>query len=120
VVSSEIIYDRLDELSDSAQDVLFEGILGQTSSSLSSATSSLGAVGFAGFVTDFDASVDAVIFQGVEPRAEAGIFQIDDRSAMMYIAALDDAPYDVLGLILLSDTLTNWDDVLAANVYAYT
>ena len=120
VVSSEISYDRLDELSDAAQNVLFEDILGQTSANFSSTTSSLGTIGFAGFVTDFDASVDAVIFAGVEPSAEAGVFQINDRSAMLYIAALDDAPYDMLGLILLSDELTNWDDVLVANVYAYT
>jgi len=120
VVSSEISYDRLDELSDAAQDVLFEDILGQTSANLLSTTPSIGTIGFAGFVTDFDASVDAVIFAGVEPNAEAGIFQIDEGSAMLYIAALDDAPYDMLGLILLSDEFTNWDDVLVANVYAYT
>jgi len=94
--------------------------LGQTIANLLSTTPSIGTIGFAGFVTDFDASVDAVIFAGVEPNAEAGIFQIDEGSAMLYIAALDDAPYDMLGLILLSDEFTNWDDVLVANVYAYT
>jgi VCBS repeat-containing protein len=119
VVSSEIIYDRLDELSDSAQDVLFDELLGQSSALLSSATSGLGTIGIAGFVVDFDASVDSVIFQGLNDSAELGYFEINEQSAMIHVAALDDAPYDTLGIILMSHIDTNWDDVLSANAYIY-
>ena len=119
VVSSEIIYDRLDELSDSAQDVLFDELIGQSSALLSSATSGLGTIGIAGFVLDFDESVDSVIFQGLNDSAGLGYFEINEQSAMIHVAALDDAPYDTLGIILMSHIDTNWDDVLSANAYIY-
>lgn len=121
VVSGEIVFDNLADLSTSDQDILFEELIGQSSSELTTAMTSLGlgSVGFAGFVTDFDASIDSIVFQGVDPSSDASVFEVNEQVAVAFVSALDDSAHDTLAILLINDHSLGWDDTLLSSLYVY-